>query len=56
MSYSLFSRLTPINIVAMLVFAISASAALFLILELSQAFVGLMQISSTPLRAALAPL
>jgi hypothetical protein len=56
MSFSLFSRLTPINIVAMLVFAISASAALFLILELSQAFVGLMQISSTPLRAALAPL
>jgi len=56
MSFSLFSRLTPINIVAMLVFAISASAALFLILKLSQAFVGLMQISSTPLRAALAPL
>ncbi|MDI2060625.1 DUF4239 domain-containing protein [Bradyrhizobium sp. Mp19] len=56
MSFSLFSRLTPINIVAMLVFATSASAALFLILELSQPFVGLMQISSTPLRNALAPL
>ena len=56
MSFSLFSRLTPINIAAMLVFAISASAALFLILELSQPFVGLMQISSTPLRNALAPL
>jgi Protein of unknown function (DUF4239) len=56
MSFSLFSRLTPINIVAMLVFAISASAALFLILELSQPFVGLMQLSSTPLRNALAPL
>lgn len=56
MSFSLFSQLTPINIAAMLVFAISASAALFLILELSQPFVGLMQISSTPLRNALAPL
>jgi len=56
MSFSLFSRLTPINIAAMLLFAISASAALFLILELSQPFVGLMQISSTPLRNALVPL
>ena len=56
MSFSLFSRLTPINIAATLVFAISASAALFLILELSQPFVGLMQISSTPLRNALSPL
>jgi hypothetical protein len=56
MSFSLFSRFSPINIAAMLLFAISASAALFLILELSQPFVGLMQISSTPLRNALAPL
>jgi Protein of unknown function (DUF4239) len=56
MSFSLFSRLTPINVVALAVFTISASAALFLILELSQPFVGLMQISSTPLRNALAPL
>ncbi len=56
MSFSLFSRLTPINIAAMLVFAVSASAALFLILELSQPFVGLMQLSSAPLRNALAPL
>jgi hypothetical protein len=56
MSFSLFSRLTPINFVALLVFAASASAAIFLILELSQPFVGLMQISSTPMRNALAPL
>jgi hypothetical protein len=56
MSFSLFSRLTPINIAALLVFAISTAAALFLILELSQPFVGLVQISSTPLRYALAPL
>lgn len=56
MSFSLFSRLTPINFAATLVFAVSASAALFLILELSRPFAGLMQISSTPLRNALAPL
>jgi hypothetical protein len=56
MSFSLFSRFNPINIVALLVFSVSAAAALFLILELSQPFVGLMQISNTPLRNALAPL
>jgi hypothetical protein len=56
MSFSLFSRFSPMKIAAMLMFAISASAALFLILELSQPFVGLMQISSTPIRNALAPL
>jgi hypothetical protein len=38
------------------VFALSASAALFLILEMSQPFAGLMQIPSAPLRNALAPL
>jgi hypothetical protein len=56
MSFSLFSRLTLISIAAMLLFSISAAAALFLILELSQPFSGLMQISSTQLRNALAPL
>lgn len=56
MSFSLFSRFTPISFAATLVFAISASAALFLILELSQPFVGIMQISSAPLHNALAPL
>lgn len=56
MSFSLFSRLSPVSIAAMLLFSISAAAAIFLILELSQPFVGLMQISSTSLRNALAPL
>lgn len=56
MSFSLFSRLSPINIVATLVFVTSASAALFLIQELSQPFAGLMQISNAPLRHALVPL
>jgi len=36
--------------------AISAAGALFLVLELSDPFAGLMQISSAPLCNALAPL
>ena len=43
-------------IVALGIFALSASAAIFLILELGQPFTGLMNISSQPLRNALAPL
>jgi hypothetical protein len=43
-------------IAAFFVFALSAAASLFLMLELSQPFTGLMQISSEPLRNALAPL
>jgi hypothetical protein len=56
MSFSLFSKLNPTVVAALFVFALSASAAIFLILELSQPFAGLMQISSAPLRDALAPL
>ena len=55
-SFSLFARLNPTVIVALCVFALSASGAIFLILELSQPFTGLIQISSAPLRNALAPL
>ena len=55
-SFSLFSRLNLTLVVMLFVFALSASGAIFLILELSQPFVGLMQISSEPLRHALAPL
>ena len=55
-SFSLFARLNLTLVVALLVFAISASAALFLILELGQPFTGLMRISDAPLRNALAPL
>jgi hypothetical protein len=55
-SFSLFSRLNPTLVVALLVFALSASGAIYLVLELSQPFAGLMQISSAPLRNALAPL
>ena len=55
-SFSLFSPLNPTSITALLLIALSASAALFLILEMNQPFTGLMQISSNSLRKALAPL
>jgi hypothetical protein len=55
-SFSLFTRLNSTLVTALVVFALSASAALFLILEMSQPFVGLMQIPSAPLRNALSPL
>jgi hypothetical protein len=55
-SFSLFSELNPTVFAFLALFALSASCALFLILELSQPFSGLMAISSAPLREALAPL
>jgi hypothetical protein len=56
MSFCLFSRLNPTLMAALVVFALSASAAIFLILEMSEPFTGLMRIPSAPLRNALAPL
>ncbi len=55
-SFSLFSRLNMAVIGGFVLFALSASAAIFLVLDLSQPFAGLMQVSSVPLREALAPL
>jgi hypothetical protein len=55
-SFSLFADNNATTIVALGLFALSASASIFLILELSQPFTGLMTISSEPLRNALAPL
>jgi hypothetical protein len=55
-SFSLFARLNLTLVVALFVFALSASAALFLILELGQPFTGLMRIPDAALRNALAPL
>lgn len=55
-SFSLFSPLNVTAVVALLIFALSACGALFLILDMDQPFTGLMQISSAPLRNALAPL
>jgi hypothetical protein len=42
--------------VALLVFALSISSALFLVADLSRPFAGLMQISNQNLRDALGPL
>ena len=55
-SFSLFADNNATTVVALCIFALSASAAIFLILELGQPFTGLMRISSEPLRNALAPL
>jgi hypothetical protein len=55
-SYGLFADNNTTTIAALSIFALSASASIFLILELSQPFRGLMMISSEPLRNALAPL
>jgi hypothetical protein len=55
-SFSLFSPLNPTLVAVLFVSALSAAGAIFLILDLSQPFTGLLQISSAPLRNALAPL
>jgi len=55
-SFSLFADNNATTIAALGIFALSASASIFLILELSQPFTGIMMISSEPLRNALTPL
>lgn len=55
-SYALFVEPGPVVIVALLVFAFSISSALFLVADLSQPFVGLMQLPKQQLRDTLAPL
>lgn len=55
-SFSLFADNNATTVIALAIFALSASASIFLILELSQPFTGLMTISSEPLRNALGPL
>jgi hypothetical protein len=55
-SFSLFSALNATVFVALSLFALSASCAIYLILQLSDPFSGLLMISSAPLRNALAPL
>lgn len=55
-SFSLFAQPNAIIVGSLFIFALSAAGAIFLILELGQPFAGLMQISSIPLRSALAPL
>jgi hypothetical protein len=55
-SFSLFSRFNATVFVTLSVCALSASCAIFLILQLSEPFAGLLMISSAPLREALGPI
>ena len=55
-SFSLFSPLNVTVFTCLSLFALSAACAIFLILELSQPFTGLLMISSVPLRNALGSL
>lgn len=55
-SYCLFSPVNATSAVALVLVALSASAALFLILEMGEPFSGFMQISSASIRTALPPL
>ena len=55
-SFGLFVRPNQIVIVTFIVGSISVAGAIFLILEMDRPFAGLLQISSEPLRHALAPL
>lgn len=55
-SFTLFSPINPTGAVVLAVIAFSASAAIFLVLELNQPFSGLLQISPAPLRDALGSL
>ena len=52
-SFSLFSPLNGTVFACLFLFALSAASAIFLIMELSRPFTGLMMISSAPLRNAL---
>lgn len=56
LSFSLFVDPNPVIATCLMVFAMSAAGALFLVIELADPFSGMMQISNEPLRQALAPL
>jgi hypothetical protein len=55
-SFGLFAPLNGTVVASLFVSALSVSGAIFLILEMYQPYAGLIQISSAPLRAALAQL
>jgi hypothetical protein len=55
-SFSLFSPLNPLALGGLVVIALSVSAAVFLILDMSEPFSGLLQLDAEPLRRALPPL
>ena len=56
LSFSLFSDLNATGLAFLCVFGLSASCAIYLILELNEPFGGLMRISDIPLRNSLAPM
>ena len=56
LSFSLFSDLNATALAFLCVLGLSASCAIYLILELNEPFSGLMRLSDIPLRNALAPL
>ena len=55
-TFSIYARANPLIVVVLFVCALSASSAIFLILDLDRPFAGLLQIPSAPLRNALPPL
>lgn len=55
-SFSLFSPMSPAAFAALVLIGLSASGAVFLILEMYSPFSGIMQLDSEPLRKALPPL
>jgi hypothetical protein len=55
-SFGLFAQPSATVVSLLIVFALSAAGAIYLVLELGQPFAGLMQIPSAPLRHALTPL
>jgi hypothetical protein len=55
-TFSLFSKFNATGFLFLGIFALSASCAMFLILDLSEPFTGFMSMPSGPLRNALAPL
>ena len=56
LGFGLFARFNPTVYVAFLIGALSVSGAIFLILEMNGPYSGIMQISSAPMRHALAEL
>lgn len=52
-SFTLFSEINPTSGVVLVIIALSASSAIFLILEMTSPFTGIMQIPSNSLRNAL---
>jgi hypothetical protein len=55
-SFSLLTPPRPVALVTLLICALAVSSAVFLILELDRPFDGMIQVPSTPLRAALTQL